>query len=109
MRDANGGVARGHDGPAARRKAMPKQFSSRKAQRAASDPQSDRVFQQNWPRAVAQPDGRTADPTAALLGTAAIRSVPVRSGQNTARRRSEAQTSELQSLMRTSYAVFCLK
>src|SRR3546814_13722269 len=65
---------------------MPKQFSSRKAQRAASDPQSDRVFQQNWPRAVAQPDGRTADPTAALLGTAAIRSVPVRSGQNTARR-----------------------
>ena len=38
------------------------------------------------PRAVAQPDGRTADPTAALLGTAAIRSVPVRSGQNTARR-----------------------
>src|SRR3546814_4961590 len=99
---------------------MPKQFSSRKAQRAASDPQSDRVFQQNWPRAVAQPDGRTADPTAALLGTAAIRSVPVRSGQNTARRtrleaaslpgiRSEEHTSELQSLMRISYAVFCLK
>src|SRR3546814_9334167 len=37
------------------------------------------------------------------------RARPADRGRHTARRRSEEHTSELQSLMRISYAVFCLK
>src|SRR3546814_7581759 len=45
---------------------------------------------------------------AAPLGIQAIFDLPLTAGMNTADDRSEEHTSELQSLMRTSYAVFCL-
>src|SRR3546814_8363392 len=40
---------------------------------------------------------------------AGLRASPARTGPGGGRRRSEEHTSELQSLMRSSYAVFCLK
>src|SRR3546814_4458862 len=55
-------------------------------------------------------DGRGFHVDGACLGGSAgagIRAAAVRAGDR--RRRSEEHTSELQSLMRISYAVFCLK
>src|SRR3546814_4298539 len=64
------------------------------------------------PKAKGSPDGHPA----ALLGLARVRrntapnGAPAKAGaQNQRRQRSEEHTSELQSLMRSSYAVFCLK
>src|SRR3546814_10603167 len=56
------------------------------------------------------PQARVAAPAlpAARTGRAAATARPYRRGSSTGRR-SEEHTSELQSLMRISYAVFCLK
>src|SRR3546814_3786170 len=54
-----------------------------------------------------------AEPSARALGRRQVRALPARQRAGAelppARRRSEEHTSELQSLMRISYAVFCLK
>src|SRR3546814_10563570 len=55
------------------------------------------------------PIGATRPPTNEELTTPDAQAVPARSDELLKRSRSEEHTSELQSLMRTSYAVFCLK
>src|SRR3546814_7076051 len=44
-----------------------------------------------------------------LVGKSAVRKIERHDARKTLRQRSEEHTSELQSLMRISYAVFCLK
>src|SRR3546814_4561616 len=53
--------------------------------------------------------GRHSDNIAADVVEALIGALWLDQGEEAARARSEEHTSELQSLMRTSYAVFCLK
>src|SRR3546814_8075669 len=63
-----------------------------------------------WPRApfcVHPAEKFSAWQTARRISTQAFRFLP--SGKDAGRYRSEEHTSELQSLMRISYAVFCLK
>src|SRR3546814_10311578 len=76
---------------------------------AMSEPASDEVLELTDEVAVEEPmpAHRTsrASKTAAEQGDASILSVE---SEVAARHRSEEHTSELQSIMRTSYAVFCL-
>src|SRR3546814_10777900 len=94
------GVPKTTDRPAAARE---HRMESRSALRACSDDRSDQIDDQSA-RCTMPTRGSAKNATAHAAATATSSGVRRRT-----RLRSEEHTSELQSLMRNSYAVFCLK
>src|SRR3546814_2835273 len=93
------------DPPAARREDRPRHREAlREADAGTGRPDGGRPFQQQPPRAARRPALRPQPPSADVRGQDAAHGRALRR-----RPRSEEHTSELQSLMRNSYAVFCLK